>query len=147
MPRGAGKKKFIKGNNSINWTSLKLRNSADSPADPIVSTHCFDRANGTKILHALGCGQKIKKKMIRHHSVFREMVKFLKNDLTKDVEELGRSYCPGKVKYTTTLGNSLAVSSKVKFTLTLCSRHFTPSLYPREINTAVHTEIYTNMHS
>ena len=56
------KKKFIKGNNSINWTSLKLRNSADSPADPIVSTRCFDRANGTKILHALGCGQKIKKK-------------------------------------------------------------------------------------
>ena len=46
--------------------------------------------------------------MMRHLSVFREMVEFLKNDLTKDVEELGWSYCPGKVKYTTTLGNSLA---------------------------------------
>lgn len=33
-----GKKKSIKGNKSINWTSLKLRNSADSPADPVVRT-------------------------------------------------------------------------------------------------------------
>lgn len=53
--------------------------------------------------------KRLKKKMMRHHSVFRKMVKFLKNDLTKDVEELEWSYCQGKVKYMTTLGSSLVV--------------------------------------
>ena len=37
----------------------------------------------------MGLLRVLGKKMMRHLSVFREMVEFLKNDLTKDVEELG----------------------------------------------------------